>query len=147
MDFKLKYVPPKKAPRKLTKKEKLLIATTEGYCPHGIKLGWSCMNCYPPTGYPSRTKVASASSNPTQPPADDQQTHHRPPSEEKVHHPAHYTSGKFETIDVIEDWKLGFNLGNSVKYISRADHKGRRLEDLRKARWYLDREIQNEEKK
>ena len=56
--------------------------------------------------------------------------------------PAHYTRGKYETIDVIEDWGLGYRLGNCVKYISRAGHKGDRLEDLKKARWYLDREIE-----
>ena len=58
-----------------------------------------------------------------------------------VDHPAHYNTGKFEVIDVIEDWKLNFNLGNVVKYISRADHKGKALEDLKKAAWYLQREI------
>lgn len=65
---------------------------------------------------------------------------------DNVNHPAHYTRGKFEVIDVIEDWKLGFHLGNTVKYIARAGHKGDRLEDLRKARWYLDREINKKEK-
>ena len=60
-----------------------------------------------------------------------------------VNHPSHYNSGKFETIDVIEDWRLGFNLGNAVKYISRCEHKHSKLEDLRKAAWYLEREIKN----
>jgi hypothetical protein len=60
---------------------------------------------------------------------------------EKVDHPFHYNQGKFEAIEVIEDWNLGFNLGNSVKYISRAEHKNNKLEDLRKAKWYLEREI------
>ena len=63
-----------------------------------------------------------------------------------INHPPHYTHSKFETIEVIEEWKLGFNLGNCVKYISRAEHKGNKLEDLKKARWYLDREISNVEK-
>jgi hypothetical protein len=58
-----------------------------------------------------------------------------------VNHPKHYNFGTIELIDVIEDWQLGFCLGNSVKYIARAPHKGRQLEDLQKARWYLDREI------
>ena len=60
-----------------------------------------------------------------------------------VDHPPHY-GGKgnpYEAIEVIEAWGLGFCLGNTVKYIARADHKGQRLEDPRKARWYLDREI------
>lgn len=65
---------------------------------------------------------------------------------EKVNHPKHYNFGKYEVIDVVEDWQLGFNLGNSIKYIGRADHKGNKLEDLRKARWYLDREIRNIDK-
>lgn len=58
-----------------------------------------------------------------------------------VDHPPHYTRGGIETIDAIEAWGLGFHLGNAVKYISRAGHKGDALEDLKKARWYLDREI------
>jgi hypothetical protein len=58
-----------------------------------------------------------------------------------VDHPAHYTFGKLEVIDVIEDWNLGFSLGNVIKYVARAEHKGKQLEDLRKARFYLDRRI------
>ena len=59
-----------------------------------------------------------------------------------VNNPAHYTAGGIETIDFIEAKKLGYNLGNVVKYITRADHKGNKLEDLRKAQWYLTREIE-----
>lgn len=59
-----------------------------------------------------------------------------------VNHPKHYNAGKFEVIDVIEDWKLGFSLGNTVKYIARANHKGNTLQDLEKAAWYLNYEIQ-----
>jgi hypothetical protein len=58
-----------------------------------------------------------------------------------VNHPAHYTAGGIETIDFIEAKGLGYNLGNVIKYITRADHKGNRLEDLQKAKWYLEREI------
>lgn len=58
-----------------------------------------------------------------------------------VDHPAHYTFGAIEVIDAIEDWNLGFHEGNVVRYVARARHKGRELEDLRKARWYLDRRI------
>ena len=65
---------------------------------------------------------------------------------EMVDHPSHYNMGKFEAIDVIEDWNLGFNLGNTVKYISRAGHKDNILQDLKKAAWYLDREIKRLEK-
>jgi len=59
-----------------------------------------------------------------------------------VEHPQHYTFGAVEVIDAIEAWQLGFHLGNVVKYVVRAAHKGHYLEDLRKARWYLEREIQ-----
>ena len=60
-----------------------------------------------------------------------------------VNHPPHYKAGGVETIDFIEAKKLNYNLGNVVKYISRHDLKGDRLENLRKAQWYLDREINN----
>lgn len=59
-----------------------------------------------------------------------------------VNHPAHYNTGKIEVIDAIEDWGLDFHLGNVVKYVARAKHKGNELEDLQKARWYLQRRIQ-----
>jgi hypothetical protein len=67
----------------------------------------------------------------------------RPPTRvDMVNQPAHYRAGDtYETIRVIEAWRLGFNLGNTVKYISRAGAKGDPVEDLKKARWYLDREI------
>lgn len=61
--------------------------------------------------------------------------------DDKVNSPAHYTRGGIETIDFIEAKELNFRLGNAVKYIARAGHKGDALEDLRKARWYLEREI------
>ena len=64
-----------------------------------------------------------------------------------VNSPAHYNAGKIEVIDAIEDWKLGFHEGNVVKYVARAKHKGRELEDLKKGRWYLDRLIQQMETK
>ena len=64
---------------------------------------------------------------------------------EAINHPDHY-GGKdnpHEAIKVIEAWKLGFHLGNVVKYISRAGKKhDNLLEDLKKARWYLDRYIE-----
>ena len=63
-----------------------------------------------------------------------------------VNSPPHYMQGEFEVIDVIEDWGLGFNLGNAVKYIARCDHKGDALKDLRKAEFYIKREIQHREK-
>jgi len=58
-----------------------------------------------------------------------------------VNQPPHYTAGGIETIDFIEAKKLNYNLGNVIKYLTRADHKGSKLEDLRKAQWYLTREI------
>ena len=60
-----------------------------------------------------------------------------------VNHPAHYKVGGIEVIDFIESKNFGYNLGNVIKYVSRADHKGNKLEDLEKAQWYLTREINN----
>jgi len=61
-----------------------------------------------------------------------------------INSPAHYAEGRsYEPIDVIEDWELNYNLGNACKYISRAGRKQNQLEDLKKARWYIDREIQS----
>jgi hypothetical protein len=66
---------------------------------------------------------------------------------ETINHPDHYASGReFEAIDVIEDWDLNFSLGNVVKYIARAGRKSDYLEDLKKAKWYLEREITYVEK-
>jgi hypothetical protein len=62
---------------------------------------------------------------------------------DNVNHPAHYKVGGIETIDFIEAKQLSYNLGNVVKYLTRADHKGNRKEDLLKAQWYLNREIRN----
>ena len=58
-----------------------------------------------------------------------------------VNHPSHYTRGKIEVIDFIEDQQFPYHLGNVIKYIARAGYKGDKLEDLKKARWYLDRYI------
>lgn len=62
-----------------------------------------------------------------------------------VNHPPHYTShpSGVECITITEC--MGFNLGNALKYIWRADLKGDALEDLRKARWYIEREIARRE--
>ena len=63
---------------------------------------------------------------------------------EAVNHPVHYGGAEsaYEAIKVIEAWRLGFCLGNVVKYISRAGKKGSKVEDLKKAQWYLAREIE-----
>lgn len=58
-----------------------------------------------------------------------------------VNHPPHYKAGGVETIDFIEAKDLNYRLGNVVKYVSRAGRKGDPLEDLKKAAWYLNREI------
>ena len=59
----------------------------------------------------------------------------------EINHPRHYNTGKIEVIDAIEDWSLGFHEGNVVKYVARAKHKGKELEDLKKAAWYMERRI------
>jgi hypothetical protein len=59
-----------------------------------------------------------------------------------VNDPPHYKSGGIETIDFIESKELNYRLGNVIKYITRADRKGSRQEDLKKALWYLQREIE-----
>lgn len=63
------------------------------------------------------------------------------PHPDMVNHPPHYTAGGIETIDFIEAKCLDYNLGNVVKYITRAGLKNSKAEDLKKARWYLDRAI------
>jgi hypothetical protein len=60
-----------------------------------------------------------------------------------VNRPPHYNAGGIEGIDAIEAWGLGFHLGNVVKYVARAQHKGSTIEDLEKAAWYLRRHIDN----
>ena len=68
-------------------------------------------------------------------------------NKEMVNHPNHYGGSEnvYEAIKVIENWDLDFHLGNTVKYISRAGKKGvnKELEDLKKAKFYLDRKIKN----
>lgn len=61
-----------------------------------------------------------------------------------INHPAHYNRGKIEVIEFIEDQCLPFDLGNAVKYICRhgAKDPGKAIEDLEKARWYLNRRIE-----
>jgi hypothetical protein len=68
-------------------------------------------------------------------------------AEDKVNHPSHYKVGGIETIDFIEAKELDYHLGNVVKYISRANHKDDKLENLKKAQWYLNRAVSNLEKK
>lgn len=64
--------------------------------------------------------------------------------EDNVNNPSHYESGHgMEVIDVIEEFDLGFPLGNAVKYILRAGKKNDEIEDLKKAIWYIERHIKN----
>lgn len=74
----------------------------------------------------------------------DKENYEKKTNNTNVNHPSHYAEGrKHEPIDVIMDWKLDFCLGNTIKYISRAGRKNKDtlIEDLEKARWYLDEEI------
>jgi hypothetical protein len=64
---------------------------------------------------------------------------------EMINHPDHYQGNNFEVIDIIEDYDLGFSLGNAIKYILRADKKDNRKQDLKKAIWYIQREIDRED--
>ena len=65
---------------------------------------------------------------------------------ENVNHPKHYNVGKIEVIDAIEEWNMGFCDGNVIKYVARHKYKDKPLEDLRKAKWYLERLIQQYER-
>ena len=58
-----------------------------------------------------------------------------------VNHPSHYQGNGIEVIDIIEAFDLNFSLGNSIKYILRADKKGNKKQDLQKAIWYLNNEL------
>lgn len=72
----------------------------------------------------------------------------KPPKDvmDDVEHPAHYIREGLEVIDIIEAFKLNYQLGNVVKYVLRHQEKGNPLKDLKKARWYINREIENMEK-
>jgi hypothetical protein len=59
-----------------------------------------------------------------------------------IDHPQHYQSNEIEVIDIIDSFNLNFNLGNSIKYILRADKKGNKKQDLEKALWYINHELQ-----
>ena len=69
-----------------------------------------------------------------------------PKKKEMVEHPQHYNAGAIEVIDFIEAWSLDFNEGNVVKYVTRHKLKGKPLEDLKKARFYIDRLIALQER-
>jgi len=62
-------------------------------------------------------------------------------ADSNINHPKCYNMGNIEVIDAIESWKLNFNLGNVIKYTAQCEHKNNKLEDLKKAAWYINREI------
>jgi hypothetical protein len=66
---------------------------------------------------------------------------------EVVNHPKHYggENNPLEVINIINHYKLNFELGNLIKYVLRADNKGNRKQDLQKALWYLQYEINKDE--
>ena len=82
------------------------------------------------------SKSVNASGNPKGTPA-------TTTANDPVNHPSHYTDGRIEVIDYIEDKKFGYCLGNAIKYISRAGKKSKEteIEDLQKAVWYINRRI------
>lgn len=65
---------------------------------------------------------------------------------ELINHPSHYRGNKYEVIDIIDDYNLNFNIGNACKYILRAGKKSKDtyVQDLNKAMWYINREIEKE---
>ena len=95
------------------------------------------MECREKPEAPTRAKA----SEPSQTAPKAERPERKPVVNDPVEHPAHYTYGGIETIDFIESKQLDFCLGNAVKYISRAGHKLDKIEDLKKARWYIDREL------
>ena len=107
-----------------------------------------CGNCVDGIGEWLNTPCAN---EPENPPADKHVDLHKVADEvtrDNVNHPDHYNHGKIEVVDFIEDQHLGFHLGNAVKYISRAGRKdaNNTIEDLRKAVWYINRQIQRLER-
>ncbi len=63
-----------------------------------------------------------------------------------VEHPSHYTNGAIEVHDFIKAWNMDFDSGNVIKYVTRAPYKNNKLQDLKKARWYLNVLIAEAEK-
>ena len=94
-----------------------------------------------PDGTPKIRLQSSASANEPKPFVVSSNTSVAAPAPDMVNHPPHYKVGGIETIDFIEAKGLNYHLGNVVKYVTRADHTGERLENLKKAQWYLEREI------
>ena len=112
---------------------------TEGRCYHsGVSNGEIIRNYYILFSDKENNEAEDPEKNAPEYPEDSVE-----PAEDPVNRPSHYTDGKIEVIDYIEDKKLGFCLGNAIKYISRAGKKdpSKEIEDLRKAKWYIERRI------
>ena len=107
------------------------VKTHEDYCPE----------CLPKYSKVPKKKVAVTLANMVANTLEEPEVKVVELKEDVINHPSHYTRGKIEVIDFIEDQELPYHLGNVIKYIARAGHKGDKLEDLKKARWYLDRYI------
>lgn len=144
------------------------VRTHEDYCPEcekvmtppgaGVSKELTCEGCgvtfvhkkekaqgrwpkYCPECLPKYSKVPKKKEVVVEPVEPEFKTVELPKQEDVINHPSHYTRGKIEVIDFIEDQQLPYHLGNVIKYIARAGYKGDKLEDLKKARWYLDRYI------
>ena len=145
------------------------VRTHEDYCPEcekvmtppggGVSKELTCEGCnttfvhkkekaqgrwpkYCPECLPKYSKVPKKKEVAVEPVAQTIEEHEvKAIKEDVINHPSHYTRGKIEVIDFIEDQQLPYHLGNVIKYIARAGYKGDKLEDLKKARWYLDRYI------
>ena len=145
------------------------VKTHEDYCPSceivmtppgaGVSKELTCEGCgvtfihkkekaqgrwpkYCPECLPKYSKVPKKKDEVVEPVAQTIEEHEvKAIKEDVINHPSHYTRGKIEVIDFIEDQQLPYHLGNVIKYIARAGYKGDKLEDLKKARWYLDRYI------
>ena len=149
--------------------DKFTVRTHEDYCPSceivmtppggGVSKELTCEGCnttfvhtkekaqgrwpkYCPECLPKYSKVHKKKEVAVEPVAQTIEEHEvKATKEDVINHPSHYTRGKIEVIDFIEDQQLPYHLGNVIKYIARAGYKGDKLEDLKKARWYLDRYI------
>jgi len=108
-----------------------------------------CGNCINFDPYTHKCEVSGAHAGPKDPAVDCKHfTLKESPDKEMVDHPAHYNTGKYEVIDVLEDWGFEpeFSAACVIKYVARHMHKGNPLRDLRKAKWYLNRLIEMLEK-
>lgn len=149
--------------------DKFTVRTHEDYCPSceivmtppggGVSKELTCEGCnttfvhtkekaqgrwpkYCPECLPKYSKVPKKKEVAVEPVAQTIEEHEvKAIKEDVINHPSHYTRGKIEVIDFIEDQQLPYHLGNVIKYIARAGYKGDKVEDLKKARWYLDRYI------